>query len=252
MLSTKIQATVNKLLAPGYRFNQRLRYLLPGECLLCACPVKTAEDLCPACRQELPYNADCCRQCSQPLDLISHSPLLCKNCQQQPPAFDQLLAPLKYEPPWDRLLLAFKTRGQRTAGGLLVDLLRQELENRLIRQDWDALVVLPAQKNHQHQRSLHAPTWLGRRLAWSWQLPFRPQLLQRRKNRSSQQGLDRKKRWKNPKGAFQASKDVEGLRLLLVDDVATTGASCHWAAQELKDRGALAVTAIAAARTPRF
>jgi ComF family protein len=250
MLSTKYKTIVNEILARWYQLTRRSRDWLAGECLICAQPVKTLEDICLACRNDIPLNQNCCVCCAEPLDTALVLSLTCKQCQEQPPAFDQVIAPLLYAPPIDALLLRFKSHTDRTAGSLLVDLLVEALQSKIQELEANALLAIPSQKDRQKKRGINPPAWLGQRLAWQSQLPFRPDWLKRCRNIPSQQELSRKNRWLNPQEAFIASREVEGKKLLLVDDVMTTGATCHWAALELKAKGAASVTVIAACRTP--
>ncbi|SFB79833.1 comF family protein [Marinospirillum celere] len=249
MLSTQQNLSVNQLLGPWHRWIRSLRTWLPGECLVCTQPVKTTQDLCTHCFSQLAYNRYCCTRCAEPL-LSQRKDLLCRSCQETPPAFDQVLAPYLYAPPLDALLLNFKKNAKRTAGSLLLDLLMAELKTHPALQQAEALVAIPGQKDRLRQRGIDPPAWLAQRLAWQLKQPFLTQGLKRCRNITSQQELSRKKRWLNPQGAFVASQEVKGKKLLLVDDVVTTGATCHWAARELKEKGAASVTVIAAARTP--
>jgi len=248
MLSTKQKHLVNRLVAAGHRYCRSKRQALAGECLLCYRPVKTPWDLCTACWADLPFNTHCCSRCAEPLPSQAN-PLICASCQEKPPAFDQVFAPFLYQPPLDRLLLSFKKHAQRTAGSLLVDLLLFELEKYELNENSPTLLAIPGQTSRIRQRGIDPPSWLAQRLSWQLGLAFEPQKLKRCKKTKSQQQLSRKKRWLNPQGAFYAS-DVEGRRLLLIDDVVTTGATCHWAARELKNKGAAEVTVIATCRTP--
>ena len=249
MLSTKCKSQVNKLSGRWHCFSRSLRRWLPGECLICAQPVKTNWDLCPGCLKQLAYNRQACIRCAEPM-ASQPSDLLCRSCQETPPAFEQVLAPFLYAPPLDRLLLNFKTHGKRTAGSLLVDLLVAELRDHPRVHQADALVAIPGQKDRLRQRGIDPPSWLSQRLAWQLKRPFLTQGLKRCRNITSQQELSRKKRWLNPQGAFVANPRVDGMNILLIDDVMTTGATCHWAARELKEKGAASVTVIAACRTP--
>jgi ComF family protein len=78
--------------------------------------------------------------------------------------------------------------------------------------------------------------------------PVVPGLLARR-HRAAQSGLDRAARLENLSGAFRAPR-LDGLRVLLVDDVVTTGATISAAAATLRRSGANDVTALVVARTP--
>lgn len=249
MLSTKLKNMVNKVQKKAYRLSRLQRRVIAGECLVCKQPVKTAHDLCLDCYQQLVINSNACIQCAEPLP-SNRANSLCARCQKQPPAFDQVFAPFIYTPPLDALLLNFKKTAQRTAGSLIVDLLSQKLQSQSEIKNAELLVAIPGQKNRLRERGIDPPSWLAQRLAWQLDRPFLPQGLIRCRNLTSQQALSRKKRWLNPQGAFLASPQVAGQSILLIDDVVTTGATCHWAANELKEKGAASVIVIAAARTP--
>lgn len=252
MLSTKAKALVNKIKQQAFRLHRHSRVWLPGECLVCAQPLSGERDLCSVCTAQLPQNNHCCRLCAEPLPNLlqeesSHSGL-CSRCRKNPPAFDAVIAPWLYAAPVDQLLWRFKYQQQRTAGYLLLDLLHDAIHSTPLA--LDALVVIPGQRERIRARGLHAPTWLAQRLALLQGLAFQPSWLQSTRALTSQQELGRKARWLNPRGAFKAATAVEGKRLLLLDDVVTTGATAHWASVALKQQGAEEVVIIATARTP--
>lgn len=252
MLSTKVKRLVNRIRGQMFRLHRHSRLWLPGVCLVCAQPISSERDLCTACTTQLPQNHHCCSHCAEPLpDLLqeqSNPCRLCSRCRKNPPAFDAVLAPWLYATPVDQLLWRFKYQQQRTAGYLLLDLLGDTLQSTPLAMD--ALVVIPGQRERIRARGLHAPTWLAQRLALMTGLTFQPNWLQSTRSLTSQQELGRKARWLNPKGAFKATAEVEGKRLLLLDDVVTTGATAHWASVALKQQGAQEVVILAAARTP--
>ncbi|NLB99881.1 MAG: ComF family protein, partial [Pseudomonas formosensis] len=77
-----------------------------NRCLLCLGSAAGAPDcICPPCLDDLPWLGPACRQCALPL---SAEGLLCGKCQQRPPAFSQVIAPLRYRFPIDSLIPAFK------------------------------------------------------------------------------------------------------------------------------------------------
>lgn len=249
MLSTNTKNLVNRnLIQHWYQLQRSWRAYLPGECLLCKQPVKEPWDLCSNCKTFLPRNDAACTRCAEPL-ASQQADLNCSRCQHQPPAFDQVIAPFLYSQPISGLLLKFKNHAQRVAGNLLLDLLLEELQQHNS-EEVSGLVAIPGQTKRVKQRGINPPSWLALRLAWQLQKPFYVQGLRRVEDRPSQQKLSRKKRWLNPQGAFAASPQVSGKQLLLIDDVVTTGATCHWAAKALKEQGATSVTVLAVCRTP--
>lgn len=246
MRSTQLSKMVNYWQKKIFYWHRRSRLLLPGTCLLCAQPLIGERDLCKDCSQQLPFNLIFCQLCAEPISKARQPPI-CKNCTKAPAAFNQVLAPWLYQPPYSQLIWEFKYNQNLAAGYLLLDLLFDTLSNNS--KNYDCLVVMPGQKARIKLRGYHAPSWLAKRLALLSGLPFQKNGLKRIKDIPSQQGLGRKERWLNPKGAFKATS-VAGKSILLLDDVITTGASAHWAAEELKRQGATSVDLLATAKTP--
>lgn len=236
-----------------FNWHRLSRSLLPGTCLFCKQPLTCRQDLCPACRRLLPLNNWPCQACAEPLQPETQPPL-CRYCRQHQPAFDRVIAPWLYQPPYSQLIWQFKYSRRLVAGYLLLDLLNQSYQQ--LQQEtalnYTALLVIPEQKERTKLRGYHAPSWLAARLSLTSGLAWRPNWLRRIKNLPSQQGLSRKLRWLNPQGALRAAPEVAGGNLLLLDDVVTTGASSHWAAYELKRQGAKQVDILTCAKTPFY
>lgn len=247
MRSTLIANKVNAWRKKLFYWHRSSRLLLPGTCLICMQPLVAERDLCQACAEQLPANLFCCQFCAQPLTQ-QHQPPICKYCIKAPVAFDQALAPWLYQQAYGQLIWEFKYKKNLAAGYLLLDLLADTLtsENKA----YDCLAVIPGQKERIKQRGYHAPSWLAKRLSLMCNLNFEKSWLKRIKDIPSQQDLGRKARWLNPKSAFKAAPQIAGKRVLLLDDVITTGASAHWAAEELKQQGAISVDVLATAKTP--
>ncbi len=245
MRSTLLLFKVNQWAGHFFYWHRRSRLLLPGSCLICMQPLVGERDLCLTCAKQLPANTHCCQLCANTLP-AEHQPPICHHCFKAPAAFDQVLAPWLYKKPFNKLVWEFKYNQNLAAGYLLLDLLFDALKNNP--KHYDYLLVIPGQKKRIQQRGYHAPSWLAKRLALLSGIPFYKKGLIRIKDITSQQGLDRKSRLINPQGAFQASKVVAGKHLLLLDDVITTGASAHWAAKALKQKGAASVDVIVAAK----
>jgi len=247
MRSTLLTNKVNNWHKKLFYWHRSSRLLLPGICLICLQPLAGKRDLCKACIQQLPSNTNCCQFCAEPLT-TRLQPSICNSCHKAPAAFNQVLAPWLYLPPYSQLIWEFKYTKNLAAGYLLLDMLSDTLAKN--NKNYDCLVVIPGQKDRIKQRGYHAPTWLARRLALLSDLTFHKNGLKRIKDIPSQQGLGRKARWLNPRGTFEATTEVTDKNVLLLDDVITTGATTHWAAEELKKQGAVSVDVLATAKTP--
>lgn len=237
------------------------RKLFPAQCLLCLEGITNKNYLCSVCFNSLIKNTFACSSCAEPMPALSFrtEKLLCSRCAKKLPAFNQVLAPWLYANPYKQLITEFKYQQNLAAGYLIVQMLASYL-NSLSATDnnpagslpYQLLLVMPGQKHRTRQRGIHAPTWLAQRLSLLTDIKFEPKALKLKKNISSQQTLSQRERWFNPAGAFIAdAQQVENKHILLLDDVLTTGASCHWAADELLNQGAKQVDVIIAARTAK-
>ena len=100
------------------------------------------------------------------------------------------------------------------------------------------------------RQGTNSPEILAQRLAKRLGVPAEPRLLACRRNVRLQQSLKPRDRFRNVRGAFRVNKgyDLENARMLLVDDVLTTGATCNEAAKMLKQAGAAYVAVAVLAR----
>ncbi len=108
----------------------------------------------------------------------------------------------------------------------------------------DALVPIPLHRARRYERGYNQSRWLAEGVAETLGVAVRVDLLTRRRATRSQARLSRTARWQNVANAFIVAKPekIDGKRLLLIDDVLTTGATAAAAARVLRNAGAEAVT----------
>jgi predicted amidophosphoribosyltransferase len=114
----------------------------------------------------------------------------------------------------------------------------------------NTLTFVPADGDRTIHRGHHPPERLARELGRLWELPVAP-LLGRTRPLARQRGLSRVDRRRNVRGAFSACRTDVPRRILLVDDVYTTGATVAAAATSLRAAGAARVDAVTFARAVR-
>lgn len=246
--------------APGVvlhaeRLRDRLVHaLLPAPCLGCGRPLPAAGaplGLCAVCRAALaPLPGEACAGCLRPL--AAHAlpeGYRCGACRQDPPAYDRLIALWSYRPPLDSVVRGLKFGRLDYLGRHLAAALAGELGPRLT--GCDRVVPVPLHWRRRLARGYNQAERIARPLADRLGLPC-VQALARRRATPPQSLLGREKRLANLRKAFHVSdpKRVRDLSILLVDDVATTGATLDAAATALKKAGAAAVIALVAGRTP--
>lgn len=241
--------------APGRLLLDRLVHLLlPASCLGCRRPLPAAGaslNLCPPCRATLaPLPRAACAVCCRPL--AAHAlpaDYRCGACRESSPAFDRLLALWSYQPPLDAVVRGLKFGRLDYLGRHLALALAQALSGQV--SDCDRVVPVPLHWRRRLARGYNQAERIALPLAGRLGIPCVP-ALSRRRATPPQSLLGRGDRLVNLRKAFEVSRPerVRGLHILLVDDVATTGATLAAAAAALKAAGAVAVTALVAGRTP--
>ena len=174
----------------------------------------------------------------------------CGRCLREPPPVDACHAAVGYEYPWSSLITDFKFHGQPGWARTFATLMRSApwVEPAL---DESAIVLpMPLAPARLAERGFNQALLLARALAPA---KARSELLLRLRHTPAQTALDRGERLANVKGAFAVDpllvSQVRGARLVLVDDVMTSGASIFSAADALRRAGAAHVTALLLART---
>jgi ComF family protein len=237
-----ISATLQTL--PGLR--QCANLLLPPVCLLCGTP---GQDLpiCPACRAELPpLLHPCCPIC---LEATAYGER-CAACLAHPPHFERLFALYRYTFPVDRLILNLKYNARFALAHLWSDELATQLLP--LAGMMHRVIPLPLHAERLSGRGYNQALEIARPLAQSLGIPLDISSLEKCRATSSQARSSLDDRRRNLKNAFVCNSDLSGERILLVDDVLTTGTTLNEAARVLKARGAFQVLAAVVARTNRL
>ena len=194
-----------------------------------------------------------CPTCGHPFEFDPGPGLVCGACVRRPPVHDRARAALVYDGESRPLILAFK-HGDRTdmVPGLGRWLLRAGAD---LLADADLIVPVPLHWtrlfSRRYNQSALLAQWVGREAG----IGVATDLLVRRRRTPSQGGLSPAARRRNTAGAFvvrkgQASR-IAGARVLLVDDVLTTGATAEASGRALLDGGARAVDVLTLTRVLR-
>ena len=224
-------------------FEALLDLALPQRCLVCG---RFGAALHPQCLDELP-RADGvrCPRCWAP-SRRTDSGTLCDRCaeDEQVDGLDALRARFRFAGTARRSVIEGKFQGVTTLLESLASPLADEVQS-----NWrlDVVVPIPLAPARRRQRGFNQSELVARRIAEVHGLPLRLDLLERARETDAQAALDAQHRQQNVRGAFVA-RGVTGLRVLLVDDVTTTGATLNEAARALKAAGATHVFALALAR----
>lgn len=219
-----------------------LDLVFPPRCAVCA---REGAFLCDGCVAALaPAEPPRCPRCWQPGPDASP----CLDCRLQPPAFDGLRAAFVYQGPARELIHALKYRGITALAGPMAALLAERMRQH--RLEADLLVPVPLSARRRRARGYNQAEALARALAKEGGWPFLATAVIRVRHGPPQtRSADAEERRRNVTGAFLCREPaVAGKRVLLLDDVTTTGATLSSCAASLKDAGAASVWGLAFAR----
>ena len=234
---------------------QTSRLLLPMDCTTCAQPL--TDDPVPFfCRQcwEMirPLRGPSCPRCHRPFaspSATTYSPTHeCHDCRTREPHYSRVWAPYAYCSPLQDAIALFKYRGKVALADALGALLTKALPDRL---DFDVLMPTPLHPNRLRQREFNQSLLLADRIGPAIGLPISYRNLIRIVDTDPQISLPRAARLQNLRKAFavRAPQEVAGARILLVDDVFTTGTTASECARVLLKPGAKRVAVLALARS---
>ena len=191
-----------------------------------------------------------CERCSEPFEGSITSVFSCANCAHRTIYFDAAVAAYRGRGIVREIIHEFKYARQMHLRHLIGHWLRAALDDERLRDvSFDVIVPVPLHPARQRERGFNQASLLAESLSAEISLPSRP-VLERVRYTTTQTALDRSERMENLRNAFRLRKNanVRGLRVLLIDDVLTTGSTLSECARVLKRAGAISVHAATAAR----
>jgi competence protein ComFC len=217
-------------------------WLFPPVCVGCGDP---GEAICEVCRLSITRIPDQhCRLCYRPLRLGG----VCPSCINHPPNFDQIYCFAAYSGLMRKAIRHLKYDRDLGMGRLLSKFIVPDLLD--LFDDIDLVIPMPLSAERMRTRGYNQSEAITKHLVNLTGWKHSPKALRKIRNTESQVHLSVVERLANLDGAFQAETDlVRGKRVLLLDDVFTTGATMRQASKALKTAGAMSVVSVAIART---
>jgi ComF family protein len=225
--------------------SSRVRLVLPSRCAICQDWPQAP--LCDACISRFAQPQHRCPGCALPLQ---PSVQRCGSCLRTPPPLDLCLAATGYEWPWIDLIARYKFQQQAGWASPLATLMRSipGAEDALDDADW--VLPIPLSTHRLAERGYNQSWLLARQLSPQHAAAH---LLLKTRDTPQQSALPRAERLANLVGAFAVNPllapRLRGKKVVLIDDVMTSGASLHSAAMVLRQAGATKVSALVLART---
>jgi competence protein ComFC len=208
--------------------------LYPRKCVHCNAE---GEFLCESCTEALEtYPRESCSRCLVLMDRTG----ICSLCAVEPSSLDRLYARWSFDDEARDAVHALKYGGVRAIAPLLGRMMAEKLAAN--RAQPDILVPVPLHGSRLRERGYNQAELLCREVSAILGLPFRTDLLTRVKRTEQQAMLRGNDRTRNVSNAF-ASGYANGLRVMIVDDVSTSGSTLFECARALKSSGATGVAA---------
>jgi len=227
--------------------------LFPRTCSGCGTSLQDEGlSVCWDCRARLSVIAPpFCSVCGEPVHGHIDHDYQCHTCCRQPPHYRHARAAIHYNETGRALVTGFKYNHAFWNQPLLIDLLEAAARSHYAIRDYDLMVAVPLHGMKQRERGYNQSMLLAKSLGKRLGIPVaKPGWLIRVRATPSQTRLTARRRLTNVRGAFRAGRfaDWKNRRILLLDDVMTTGATVSECAKVLKDAGARVVDVITLAR----
>lgn len=163
-----------------------------------------------------------------------------------------LLSPLEYEGPIEKLLRDFKFSAD-FKNGEIINIITAEFALYYPHlKEFDKIIPVPLSAERMNERGFNQSEIIARGLAASLSVPLDTDSLSRTRHTARQSSLSAADRVENVKGAFSAAGDMRGMRIILVDDIFTTGSTLKSCADALDKAGAAEIIGFTAAARMRI
>ena len=231
-------------------FQSAISLVFPPVCELCenadaGFPLK---NVCGACRVKIEFIPE--PHCSGCGRTLGQAGLRCVHCSGDYFNYDRLYAACAYSGVMKELLHRYKFNGRKALKDFFSHLLFEATQRCLPMENFEAVIAVPADPAHLKERGFNQALLIARPLAKKLGLPHLSDCLKRHPSRSSQWRLGKNERKTNVENQFYVL-DIAAIRdkkIVLIDDIVTTGHTVSECARVLKIAGARHVTVLALAR----
>lgn len=217
---------------PG-RLDRALDLLFPPVCVGCR---RIGRWICPRCWRTVPWYDTC-----EYLDILQHTP-----ADDPSHHLQRVYAVTEFSGVAREAVHAFKYH-RRFAIASLMGMLMADM---VVERDIDLVISVPLHRKRRRRRGYDQAAMLAKHVARSLNVKHEANLIRRVKQTKEQNTLSREERHANVSGAFKVRRSFSGERVLLIDDVYTTGATMHELARVLRNAGAGQVIGVVFARAP--
>lgn len=222
---------------------KNIQSVFNSTCVLCESSAKNNQlSICDDCYMGLPFSRSACPCCG----LATIASNTCGHCLKSAPDFDSTHAVFNYAYPVDALLQQYKYAHDlaltRTLGTLLSSVVERKDRP-------DLIIPMPLHPQRLRERGFNQALEIARLVSKSLKLPMNASVCERVSFSPPQASLPLKQRVRNVRNAFACKQRLDGMKVAVLDDVMTTGATLNAIARALKKAGASSVECWVIART---
>lgn len=226
-----------------------IQFIYPAQCRHCEENLDPADGhyICKSCWEQVKFIENpFCQTCGYPLNPSASLPEKVFSCDECPDdvKFRKARTIAYYDSAVGNAVRLLKDQGKAIMANPLADLMAKEMPKLLNVQDYDYIVPVPIHKSKRRQRGYNQMELIGRRLSDKTGIPLEVRSFVKSVNTLPQRGLKAKDREKNIQGSFGVPdrSEIEGKKILLIDDVMTTGATVNECAKVLLMEGKVRYT----------
>jgi ComF family protein len=231
-------------------------WLFPDVCQVCKSNRSGKREgyVCHACRSQhgaiKPVVEPFCERCGLPFHGDIHQSFQCGNCGEMELFFRKARAAALWTPFLREIIHGYKYNFALWHEPFLAELLLDAAFPHLSGEPWDMIVPIPLHRSKQRKREFNQAERLARQLSKPSGIPTRKNILRRVEQTKTQTRLGWRQRAENVKKAFaiHPKAEIAGARIILVDDVLTTGATANACSKVLRQNGAVCVDVWTVAR----
>ncbi len=226
-----------------------ITFLYPAQCRVCEKPLglESVPYMCGGCWDDIPLiEPPWCEMCG-----IPNTEGNCDECATTPPPYGKLRTIAFYKSALQQAIHLFKFEKRTTLAKPLTQLTMEHIPDDCNISEYDFILPIPIHKKRLRERGFNQATLLAKGIAKNVGVQVVTDVLVRHRNTSPQSSLDREARQTNIIGAFELQKKevVRNKRILVLDDVFTTGATVREAVKVLWDADPIEVDVLTLART---
>lgn len=245
-------STITGLLPWFKSAGENLRSLIfPACCISCNKPLWGHRNpyLCATCLDKVTWlDNNCCKFCGYQSGKYIESPERCRECRGKDLKFTKAVAVVRYSGSIRKIIKAFKFHAESSLAMPMAALMHQRMLESEI-SEADLLIPVPLHDKRLRERGYNQSELLAREISRLCRIPYNKRCLLRTKNTAPQSMLRKKERRLNPLGAFMpGSADLTGKKILLIDDIMTTGSTVSECSRVCRAAGAAQINILVFAR----